>query len=209
MNPTRMLLCGALIICGASLAGPLLAQEKDVFAFIPAGGRTLLPQLIAGRPPADELQAVLTGKRIRVEWLAYLKSKAKSVPAIQKFSEQELTTLADYLSFNMPLASGQGAASLAKAALDKALPPDGRDLALEKCQGCHIITVVITQVRPVPAWLGTMNKPSHSRIKLSRDQREALAGCERVRGPLPRDIISRRQIRPLGHLAIKHSAKDR
>jgi mono/diheme cytochrome c family protein len=184
-----MLLCGALIMCGASLAGPLLAQEKDVFAFIPAGGRTLFAQLIAGGPPADELQAVLMGKRTRVEWLAYLKSKAKSVPAIQKFGEQELTTLADYLSFNMPLASGQGAASLAKADLDKALPPDGRDFALEKCQGCHIITVVITQVRPVPAWLGTMNKPSHSRIKLSREQREALASYLVLNGGIPIDDV--------------------
>ena len=74
-------------------------------------------------------------------------SKAKT--ALQKFNEQELLTLADYLSFNMPLSSGPSAADLAKADLAKALPPDGRDFALEKCQGCHIITVVITQVRPV------------------------------------------------------------
>jgi hypothetical protein len=189
MRSILVLLCGALIVCGASLVEPLLAETKDVFAFIPAGGRTLLAQVIARHPPADELQAVLTGKRTREEWLTYLKGKTKNMPALAQFSEKELLTLADYLSFNMPLASGQGPADLARADLTKALPPDGRDFALEKCQGCHIITVVITQVRPVPAWLGTMNKPSHTRIKLSREQREALASYLVLNGGIPIDDV--------------------
>lgn len=185
MSSIRSFLCGALIASSAFLVDPLLAETKDVFAFIPAGGRTLLEQVVTSHPPADELHAILTGKHTRQEWLADLKSKTKSVPALQKFSDQELTTLADYLSFNMPLASGQSAADLARADLTKALPPDGRDFALEKCQGCHIITVVITQVRPVPAWLGTMNKPSHTRIKLSKEQREALASYLVLNGGIP------------------------
>jgi mono/diheme cytochrome c family protein len=184
-----MFVCSALVAAGALLAEPLLAQTKDVFAFIPAGGRTLLAQVVSSHPPADELQAILTGKRSRDEWLGYLKGKTKSLPELQKFSDQELLTLADYLSFNMPLASGQGPADLAKADLSKTLPPDGRDFALEKCQGCHIITVVITQVRPVPAWLGTMNKPSHTRIKLSHEQREALASYLVLNGGIPIDQV--------------------
>ena len=189
MSSIRILLCGALVVCSALLVNPLRAETKDVFAFIPAGGRTLFAQVVGSHPPADELQAILTGKRTRAEWLAYLKGKTKSVPALAKFSEQEQLTLADYLSFNMPLASGQGPEDLAKADLEKALPPDGRDFALEKCQGCHIITVVITQVRPVPAWLGTMNKPSHSRVKLSREQREALASYLVLNGGIPIDDV--------------------
>lgn len=184
MNSIRIL-CGALIVCGGLLITPLLAETKDVFAFIPAGGRTLLAQVVESRPPAAELQAILTGKRTREEWLAYLKSKTTNVPALAKFSEQEQLTLADYLSFNMPMVSGQAAAP----DLAKSLPPDGRDFALEKCQGCHIITVVITQVRPVPAWLGTMNKPSHFRIKLSREQREALASYLVINGGIPIDDV--------------------
>jgi mono/diheme cytochrome c family protein len=189
MNSIRMFLCSALIVCSALLAEPLWAETKDVFAFIPAGGRILFAQVVASRPPTDELQAILTGKRTREEWLVYLKSKNKTLPALQPLSEQELLTLADYLSFNMPLASGQGAADLAKADLTKALPPDGRDFALEKCQGCHIITVVITQVRPAAAWLGTMNKPSHARIKLSREQREALASYLVLNGGISIDDV--------------------
>jgi len=189
MSSIRIFLCGVLIACGAMLAEPLQAQTEDVFAFIPAGGRTLFAQVVASHPPTDELQAILSGKHSREEWLAYLKGKSKALPELQKFSEQELLTLADYLSFNMPLASGQSAADLAKADLAKALPPDGRDFALEKCQGCHIITVVITQVRSKEAWLGTMNKPSHSRIKLSREQREALASYLVINGGIPIDQV--------------------
>ncbi len=189
MSSIRIFLCGALIAFGALLAEPLKAQTKDVFAFIPPGGRTLFTQVVASHPPADALQAILTGKRTREEWLTYLKGAANNVTALQKLSEPELLTLADYLSFNMPLSSGQSAADLVKADLAKALPPDGRDFALEKCQGCHIITVVITQVRPVPAWLGTMNKPSHSRIKLSREQREALASYLVLNGGIPVDQV--------------------
>ena len=62
MNFIRALLCGALIVSGALLADPLLAQTKDVFAFIPVGGRTLLARVVESHPPAAELQAILTGK---------------------------------------------------------------------------------------------------------------------------------------------------
>jgi len=189
MSSIRIFLCGSLVVFGALLARPMLAETKDVFAFIPSGGRTLLAEVVASHPPASELQAILSGKHTREEWLAYLKGKTRSVPALQKLNDQEVLTLADYLSFNMPLASGQGPADLAKADLTTALPPDGRDFALEKCQGCHIITVVITQVRPVPAWLGTLHKPSHIRIKLSQEQREALASYLVINGGIPIDQV--------------------
>jgi hypothetical protein len=189
MRSIRLVIWGALIVCSALLVKPVLAETKDVFAFIPAGGRTLLARVVASHPPVDELQAILSGKHTRDEWLAYLKSKTKAMSALQSLSDQELLTLADYLSFNMPLAAGQSAADLMKSDPANALPPDGRDFALEKCQGCHIITVVITQVRPVAAWLGTLNKPSHTRIKLSREQREALASYLVINGGIPIDQV--------------------
>ena len=58
MSSIRIFLCGALIACSIILVGPLLAETKDVFAFIPAGGRTLLAQVVTSHPPADELQAI-------------------------------------------------------------------------------------------------------------------------------------------------------
>jgi len=179
----------ALAVAGALVVGPLWAETEDVFAFIPAGGRSLLADVVASHPPADEVRAVLTGKRTREEWTTYLQEHRKSVAALRPLDEKELLTLADYLSFNMPLPSAQVPADLARANWDKILPPDGRDFALERCQGCHIITVVVTQDRSKEAWLGTMNKPSHVRIKLTRQQREALASYLVLNAAIPIDQI--------------------
>jgi hypothetical protein len=45
--------------------------------------------------------------------------------------------------------------------------------------------VVVTQDRTKEAWLGTMNKPSHIQIKLSKDQREALANYLVLNAAIP------------------------
>jgi hypothetical protein len=187
MACNRVVLSALMATIGLMIGTPLLAQNKDVFSFIPAGGRTLLAGVVASHPPVNELQDILSGKHTREEWLGYLQGKRKTISGLQPLSDQELLTLADYLSFNMP--SGQSAADLLKSDAANMLPPDGRDFALDKCQGCHIITVVVTQVRPREAWLGTMNKPSHTRIKLSREQREALASFLVIDGGIPIDEV--------------------
>ena len=61
------------------------------------------------------------------------------------------------------------------ANLARTLPKDGRDLALDNCQGCHIITVVVTQDRTKTAWLGTMSTPAHAVIKMTPAERDELA----------------------------------
>lgn len=160
-----------------SLALPLAAQTAAQLAFIPAGGRTILANVAASNPPAVELKALLTGKRLRDEWSSYLNTHARTVPALQRLSDKERLTLADYLSLHMPLPSTQVPADLARTDWTRNLPKDGRDLTLDNCQGCHIITVVVTQVRTKTYWLGTMNTPSHAVIKsLNAAQREEMAG---------------------------------
>jgi mono/diheme cytochrome c family protein len=111
------------------------------------------------------------------------------VAGLQRLEEKELLTLADYLSFNMPLAPARVPAAPTRASAEKLLPPDGRDLVLDYCQSCHIITVVVTQDRSSTAWLGTMNKPSHVEIKLTRTQREALARYLVVNAAIPIDQV--------------------
>lgn len=160
---------------GALLIGAAAAWAADVFDFIPEGGRTLTAKALAGQPSTDEVRALLTGKRTREAWLAHLRGRGKALPGLQRLDPKQLVTLADYLSFNMPLPAGRIPSNLAQANWERLLPPDGRDMTLEYCQGCHIITVVVTQDRTKEAWLGTMSKPSHVQIKLSPAQREALA----------------------------------
>ncbi|MGZ5570616.1 MAG: hypothetical protein ACXWF6_05750 [Usitatibacter sp.] len=173
------------LACMAALAAA--APDKDVFQFVPQGGRTLLAKAFAGRASAEDIRAIVGAKHTSSEWLAELRAREKSLPALQRLDDKERRTLADYLATNMPLANPP--ADPSKANWDKVLPLDGRDMALNYCQGCHIITVVITQDRSKTAWLGTMGKPSHVQIKLTPAQRDALANYLIVNAAIPIDQV--------------------
>jgi hypothetical protein len=44
----------------AGLAAFAAAPEKDVFEFVPEGGRTLLANAFAGRVPVEDVRAIVT-----------------------------------------------------------------------------------------------------------------------------------------------------
>lgn len=184
----RLSMTASLVLALAAVM-PITAWAGDVFDFIPAGGRTLMAQVLANRPADAEVSGLLSGKRNRAEWLVYLRSHANAVTGLRALNDKQLTTLADYLASNMPQASLKPPAPPSQANWEKALPPDGRDFALDKCQGCHIITVVVTQSRTTDAWLGSLGKPSHVQIKLKPDQREALANYLVTNGGIPIDDV--------------------
>ncbi len=173
----------------ALFTGSLNAQTEDVFAFIPPGGKTLLTDIMRSGPPAAEARALLTGERGREDWLAHLRQRSAAIPGLKGLGEYELATLADYLAFNMPLPEGKVPVDPAAADWGRLLPPDGRDLVMENCQFCHIITVVITQDKTRDAWIGLLNKPSHVEIELTPEQREALANYLLVNGAIPIDLV--------------------
>jgi hypothetical protein len=180
----------AAIGLAASLAALSAAAQYDpIFDFIPNGGRALLTPLLTARPSSIDARALLAAKRSREEWVAYLNDEARKLPALQALSDQERLTLADYLSRSAPLAPASIPADAARADWSRILPPDGRDLALNYCQSCHIITVTVTQDRTQEHWLGTMNKPSHVGIKLTPQQREALASYLVLNAGIPIDQV--------------------
>lgn len=185
MNILRQFARAALPLLTAVFLIPLLAQTADVFDFIPSGGRTLLAKTFASRTPADEVKALLSAKHTREEWQSYLKNHSKAITGLQRLTDKQLLTLADYLSFNMPLPPAKIPANPAQANWAKLLPEDGRDFALEYCQSCHIITVVVTQDKLKNGWLGTMHKPSHIQVKLTEAQREALASYLVINASIP------------------------
>jgi hypothetical protein len=189
MNILRPFVRAVLPLLAALLVTPLPTQAADVFDFIPSGGKTLLAKTLAGRPPTGEVTALLSARHSREEWLSYLRGHSKAITGLQGLKEKELLTLADYLSFNMPLSGAKIPANPTQANWEKVLPLDGRDLALEYCQSCHIITVVITQDKLKDGWLGTMHKPSHIQIKLTQEQREALASYLVINAAIPIDLV--------------------
>lgn len=188
----RLAACVFAIAFGAWSMVPVNAQSNpdDIFAFIPSGGRTLLADVIAEGAPDNQIMALISGKHdSRDEWLNDLKSRTASMPGLSTLEDLELLTLADYMSFNMPLPADKIPADLAAAKWDEILPRDGRDLSLTYCQSCHIITVVITQDKTVAAWLGTMNKPSHVEIKTTQAERAALASYLVLNADIPIDLV--------------------
>ena len=189
MHITRPSVPAAGLLAAALLVATVAAQAADVFDFIPAGGRTLLAKTFASRPPADEMKGLLAAKHTRDEWLGDLRGRSEAIAGLQRLNDKELLTLADYLSYNLPLPPAKIPADPAKANWEKLLPHDGRDFALEYCQSCHIITVVVTQKRSKDAWLGSMNKPSHIQITLTREQREALASYLVLNAAIPIDLV--------------------
>lgn len=178
-----------LAVSGALAAATARAAEEDVFAFIPSGGKTLLIQLIHGNPPAAEIQAIVTGKRTREQWQTYLQGRQTALPGLKALSDKQRLTLADYLSLNMPLAADKVPADPAKADWAKLLPPDGRDLVMEYCQFCHIITVVVTQEHEYNGWIALMHRPSHSKVQTTQKEREAMASYLVLNAAIPIDLV--------------------
>lgn len=161
--PTRLAVALVALLAFGPLPTAHAQEEEDVFAFMPDGGRTLLQNMIDGGL-SPETQTEITGQALDAEgWVAYLEGKRADNPTISELDDYQTQTLASYLSYNMPQQESSE------------LPWDGRDMALERCQSCHIITVVVTQDRVREAWLGTMHKPSHIDVPLTEPEREALA----------------------------------
>lgn len=167
------------LLTGTCVTPALNAQEDDLFDFVPPGGRTLLGDLIAGgQVSADD---VLTVQRSKEKWRSHLDGLGGAA-----FEDVAKDTLAAYLANSMPAAE-KGGKSIDTGGIG--LPRDGRDLTLEFCQSCHIITVVVTQDRSREAWLGTMNKPSHVEIDTTPAEREAIADYLILNGGIPIEEI--------------------
>lgn len=145
--------------------------EEDYFAFIPEGGRMILQ---AGLTADPSLSDEVATARSAGDWLALM--SGAGLPGLAGLDDWQRQTLADYLAYAGPVDPAD-------------LPPDGRDMTLDRCQSCHIVTVVVTQARTREAWLGTLGKPSHVEIPLSPAEREQLADYLAVNAGIPIDAI--------------------
>ena len=154
------------------LAASTAAAQDDVFSFMPEGGRTILTDLLQSDPA---LAALLNDEQPSEGWKESFDSP--NLAATLTLDDWQRQTLADYLAYTGPIADTAD------------LPWDGRDMTLERCQSCHIVTVVVTQSRTREAWLGTMNKPSHIEVPLTEAERMQLADYLVVNAGLPIDAI--------------------
>ena len=178
MNKFVLMQLSVLILAVTASFDPALGQdEDDIFDFIPAGGRTLLETVREDGLPKALATRIAEADGDVAGWRAALDNAKAEAPAIAALDSWQADTLAYYLAAYAPFDPGAE------------LPRDGRDMALQLCQSCHIITVVITQDRAREAWLGTMNSPSHVEIKATEVERGLLADYLVINAGIPIDQV--------------------
>src|SRR6185369_4333116 len=100
-------------ICGFEELLMMIVFSRARAGLVPAGGRTLLAKVLSTRAPEPEVRALVGAKHTRDEWVAYLREHGKALPGVQALKEKELLTLADYMSFNLPLPAAKVPANAA------------------------------------------------------------------------------------------------
>lgn len=140
------------------------------FDFMPDGGRALFETVFPGQAGL----AVLAQDRSLDEWLAVIAAAAPDLEI------RQARTLAGYLAANASIA-----AVAALSDPSSALPPDGKDLALLRCQSCHsLFTGYLMQRRDDAAWRGVFASPFHVGIAMTPAELATFADYSAVNMPL-------------------------
>lgn len=188
MTKKAALTLAITLTIGGVLAGSA-ATQPDPFAFIPAGGKTLLLRVVASAPARADLVGLVSAKKTPAEWSTFLTGRAQAMPVLGKMTESQRATLASYLSLVAPMKDSDLPKAADAAAWSKRLPPDGRDLVLNKCQNCHIVTVVVTQEKDARGWRGLLQTPNHTGILTTDAQQEMLGQYLAINAPIPIEQI--------------------
>jgi len=97
---------------------PAMAEEDPIFGFVPAGGRTLLANLLEAGAPDQDIAAMLIASRDASDWLDWLQGDGASTAGLAALDDWEMQTLAAYLA-NVAPTTAEG---LVGDALRSALP---------------------------------------------------------------------------------------
>jgi len=155
----------ALVLFGGGIA----FAQNDPFGFMPDGGR----QSFGLAFPTPELQAWAMSQQLTADgWVAEITSRSPDLPP------RAVETLAAYLSVVAPR-------DTATDNLANALPPDGRDLALARCQSCHsLFSGYLMHRRDKAGWLATFSSPFHMVITMSDAEKAIFADYSAINMPM-------------------------
>jgi len=163
-----------LVLTGLS---PALAQLS--FDFMPKGGKTLFLEVFGAAPDAATLAEMTGVGRGEADWSEYLEARDTGL------GKTELRTLAAYLAVNMPLAAEVVDAAAKEGDIAPALPPDGRELAWNRCQSCHsLFAGYLTQDRDLQGWRNMFLSPFHRELKMSDQEREEFSHYSIINMPM-------------------------
>lgn len=156
-------------------AGPVLAEET--MGFMPPGGKSILIENLeaADDGKIDELAAT---EATNEEWAELV---GQLMPDI---GENALETVTAYSAINFPL-SPEALVQLEEAGAAEALPPDGKELAINNCQQCHsLFSGYLVHDRDVTGWLGIFKSPFHSELPMTEIERETFSHYSATNMPM-------------------------
>lgn len=164
------------------LAAGAAWAEGDDFAFMPPGGRVILSEsLLPG--DAGGLAAVAGRAASAGDWAAWAREKNPDL------SDAMIETFAGYAALNFPVPEDI-ARHVGETGDATRLPPDGKELAIARCQFCHsLFTGYLMQDRDEVSWKGTFKSPFHAEIPMSEVERDTFAHYSAINMPLKFDDV--------------------
>jgi hypothetical protein len=152
-------------------------------AFMPPGGKTILIEQL-GASDAAKIAELAATTATTEEWLQRF---SELLPDI---GDNALATVAGYSAVNFPLSPEALARFQETGDPAEALPPDGKELAINNCQNCHsLFSGYLTHDRDATGWLGVFKSPFHSEIPMTEKERETFSRYSETNMPLRIDDV--------------------
>lgn len=161
----------------ALIATTAVLAQDDQFSFMPAGGRTLLLDLL-GQADSATLTEVTTWDKSAEDWQTWALSQKADL------DEKTIATFATYAELNLPVAEDV-AKLLAETGDATLLPQDGKDLAIGQCQYCHsLFSGYMMHDRDEIGWKSIFKSPFHMEIPMSKIEQDTFARYSAINMPL-------------------------
>jgi len=175
----------AIVMAGAASAA------TDEYSFMPKGGRDLFVEVLAACANCDDIANAVATQGNAEAWQKYFSGKQnrQKKPALSALSDKQVKVLVTYLGVNTPVPKANLPKDAKSANWTSVLPPDGRQLALEKCMGCHSLGVTVLNDADYRAWGMIMRKSDHVVIKMTDKEIETLKQYLTIIAPMPEDQV--------------------
>lgn len=195
-----------LLIVAVLVAFALAQEEEEEWAWVPAGGCTLLFEALEDCTTCDDIVSIVTSERTQEEWKEYFEGQESAREngdedeegeetgkgALRGFTEQQINTLLDYLAINMPVAKDELPEDPAEIDCS-VLPVEGKKLTLQYCLSCHPMSVVAYEDRDLDGWMVLLEGRTHSQVleanALTEKQIQELAHYLANNMPIPEEDI--------------------
>jgi mono/diheme cytochrome c family protein len=175
------------------IALSISAMAQDELAFVPDSGREILFKVANKFPKSEGLTSLAAaGKKTPAEWKGYLAAKG----VLAGLKEKQIEELVTYIAINSPFPKISGTAIKTAD-----LPIGGKQIVLDKCQGCHSISIVVLSEKPEVAWFNVLVRTDHAQVteELKEIEVNTLTAYLAINMPVPeKDVPEDMRVPSLG-----------